>query len=80
MALLVAPLRSSPCVRDAQHQLSVLDPRLWEQGLDVHILWSLHPNARERELWLQRADGVLGSKARGDCHVCDTFVELTMCR
>ena len=31
----VAPLRSSPCAEEAQHQLSVLALWLWEQGPDV---------------------------------------------
>ena len=31
----VAPLQSSPCAEEAQHQLFILALRLWEQGPDV---------------------------------------------
>ena len=31
----VAPLRSSPCAEEAQHQLFILALQLWKQGLEV---------------------------------------------
>ena len=41
----VAPLRSSPCSEEAQHQLSVLALRLWEQVPDVRAQCDGHGTA-----------------------------------
>lgn len=38
--MLLAPLQSSLCVGYAQHHFSILDPQLWELGLDFLMLWA----------------------------------------
>lgn len=60
IAMLVSPLWSAACVGDAQHQLSVLPPRLWEQGLDLCTLCGVLQDAQEHSTQEWYANGALG--------------------
>ena len=47
IAVLVAPLQSSPCVSNAQHQFSLLAPWLWEEELGICTLGAVLRDTRE---------------------------------